>query len=63
MNSSAQEEAIKHLEHAKSTRHRGGDSIKLVTEGIRGKSASEKLTAVLCRLLISFWCFTAAISG
>ena len=44
MNSSAQEEAIKHLEHAKSARHRGGDSTKLVTKGIRGKSASEKLT-------------------
>lgn len=51
MNSSAQEEAIKHLEHAKmhfdeglSARHRGGDSTKLVTKGVRGKSASEKLT-------------------
>ena len=41
-----------------SARHRGGDSTKLVTKGIRGKSASEKLTAVLFRLLIIFWCFT-----
>ncbi|KAF5743274.1 Zinc finger FYVE domain-containing protein 26 isoform 3 [Tripterygium wilfordii] len=51
MNSSLQEEAIKHLEHAKmhfdeglSARYKGGDSTKLVTKGIRGKSASEKLT-------------------
>ncbi|KAJ9702451.1 hypothetical protein PVL29_004268 [Vitis rotundifolia] len=51
MNSSSQEEAIKHLEHAKmhfdeglSARHKAGDSTKLVTKGIRGKSASEKLT-------------------
>uniref|UniRef100_A0A2P2L9N6 Uncharacterized protein LOC105638290 n=1 Tax=Rhizophora mucronata TaxID=61149 RepID=A0A2P2L9N6_RHIMU len=51
MNSSSQEEAVKHLEHAKmhfdeglSARHKGGDSTKLVTKGVRGKSASEKLT-------------------
>ncbi|XP_062164447.1 uncharacterized protein LOC133871099 isoform X3 [Alnus glutinosa] len=51
MNSSTQEEAIKYLEHAKmhfdeglSARHRGGHSTKLVTKGVRGKSASEKLT-------------------
>ncbi|KAI4316248.1 hypothetical protein L6164_024246 [Bauhinia variegata] len=51
MNSSSQEEAIKHLEHAKihfdeglSARYKGGDSTKLVTKGLRGKSASEKLT-------------------
>ncbi|KAK9274384.1 hypothetical protein L1049_019198 [Liquidambar formosana] len=51
INSSSQEEAIKHLEHAKmhfdeglSARHKAGDSTKLVTKGIRGKSASEKLT-------------------
>ncbi|VVA15000.1 Hypothetical predicted protein [Prunus dulcis] len=51
MNSSLQEEAIKHLENAKmhfdealSARYKGGDSTKLVTKGVRGKSASEKLT-------------------
>ncbi|KAJ7958696.1 Zinc finger FYVE domain protein [Quillaja saponaria] len=51
MNSNSQEEAIKHLENAKmhfdeglSERHKGGDSTKLVTKGIRGKSASGKLT-------------------
>ncbi|XP_004303436.1 PREDICTED: uncharacterized protein LOC101291736 [Fragaria vesca subsp. vesca] len=53
MNSSLQEEAIKHLENSKmhfdealSARYRGGDSTKLVTKGVRGKgkSASEKLT-------------------
>ncbi|GAV76003.1 hypothetical protein CFOL_v3_19478 [Cephalotus follicularis] len=51
MNSSLQEEAIKHLEHAKmhfdeglSARYKGGESTKLVTKGARGKSASEKLT-------------------
>lgn len=51
MNSSSQEEAIRHLEHAKmhfdeglSARHKGGESTKLVTKGLRGKSASEKLT-------------------
>ncbi|GFZ08428.1 hypothetical protein Acr_20g0002360 [Actinidia rufa] len=51
MNSSLQEEAIKHLENAKmhfdeglSARYKAGDSTKLVTKGIRGKSASEKLT-------------------
>ncbi|XP_030548723.1 uncharacterized protein LOC115753985 isoform X2 [Rhodamnia argentea] len=51
MNSSTQEEAIKHLEHAKmhfdeglSARYKGGDSTKVVTKGLRGKSASEKLT-------------------
>lgn len=51
MNSCSQEEAIRHLEHAKmhfddglSARHKGGESTKLVTKGLRGKSASEKLT-------------------
>ncbi|XP_050366910.1 uncharacterized protein LOC126785311 isoform X2 [Argentina anserina] len=51
MNSSLQEEAIKHLENSKmhfdealSARSKGGDSTKLVTKGVRGKSASEKLT-------------------
>ncbi|KAH7840144.1 hypothetical protein Vadar_013191 [Vaccinium darrowii] len=51
MNSSSQEEAIKHLENAKmhfddglSARYKAGDSTKLVTKGIRGKSASEKLS-------------------
>lgn len=51
MNSSSQDEAVKHLEHAKmhfdeglSARYKTGDSTKLVTKGIRGKSASEKLT-------------------
>ncbi|KAK4796426.1 hypothetical protein SAY86_028752 [Trapa natans] len=51
MNSSTQDEAIKHLEKAKmhfdeglSARHKGGDSTKLVTKGLRGKSASEKLS-------------------
>ncbi|MED6221749.1 hypothetical protein PIB30_057762 [Stylosanthes scabra] len=51
VNSSSQEEAIRHLEHAKmhfdeglSARHKSGESTKLVTKGLRGKSASEKLT-------------------
>eukprot|EP00257_Ricinus_communis_P015242 XP_015573117.1 uncharacterized protein LOC8271234 [Ricinus communis] len=51
MNSSSQEEAVKHLENAKihfddglSARHKSGDSTKLVIKGVRGKSASEKLT-------------------
>ncbi|KAJ4959547.1 hypothetical protein NE237_026658 [Protea cynaroides] len=51
MNSSFQDEAIKHLEHAKmhfeeglSARHRAGESTKLISKGVRGKSASEKLT-------------------
>ncbi|XP_058202196.1 uncharacterized protein LOC131316773 isoform X2 [Rhododendron vialii] len=51
MNSSSQEEAIKHLENAKmhfddglSARYKTGDSTKLVTKGIRGKSASGKLS-------------------
>lgn len=51
MNSCLQDEAIKHLEHAKmhfeeglSARFKAGDSTKLVTKGIRAKSASEKLT-------------------
>ncbi|XP_031125569.1 uncharacterized protein LOC116027922 [Ipomoea triloba] len=51
MNSSSQEEAIRHLEHAKmhfddglSARSKAGESTKLVTKGGRGKSASEKLT-------------------
>ncbi|XP_027180766.1 uncharacterized protein LOC113779395 [Coffea eugenioides] len=51
MNSSSQEEAIKHLEHAKmhfdeglSARYKSVDSTKVVTKGIRGKTASEKLS-------------------
>ncbi|XP_010472597.1 PREDICTED: uncharacterized protein LOC104752215 [Camelina sativa] len=51
MNSTTQEGAVRHLEHAKAhfeealtVRHRGSDSKKLVTKGIRGKSASEKLS-------------------
>ncbi|KAJ6913569.1 hypothetical protein NC651_015947 [Populus alba x Populus x berolinensis] len=51
MNSFSQEEAVKHLENAKmhfdeglSARYKGGDSTKVVTKGVRGKSASEKLT-------------------
>ncbi|KAE8665552.1 Zinc finger FYVE domain-containing protein 26 isoform 2 [Hibiscus syriacus] len=51
MNSSSQEEAIRHLEHAKrhfdeglSARYKGGESTKLVMKSVRGKSASEKLT-------------------
>ncbi|KAM7490346.1 hypothetical protein LguiA_033267 [Lonicera macranthoides] len=51
MNSSSQEEAIKHLENAKmhfdeglSARYKAGDSTKLVAKGSRGKSASEKLS-------------------
>ncbi|XP_057959328.1 uncharacterized protein LOC131151883 [Malania oleifera] len=51
MNSSLQEEAVRHLEHAKmhfeeglSARYKTGDSTKLVTKGVRGKNASEKLT-------------------
>uniref|UniRef100_A0A7N0VLB1 ZFYVE26-like TPR repeats domain-containing protein n=1 Tax=Kalanchoe fedtschenkoi TaxID=63787 RepID=A0A7N0VLB1_KALFE len=51
MNASSLEEAIKHMEHAKmhfeeglSARHRAGESTKVVTKGVRGKSASEKLT-------------------
>ncbi|KAK4364946.1 hypothetical protein RND71_016304 [Anisodus tanguticus] len=51
MNSSSQEEAIRHLENAKmhfqeglSARHKAGESTKLIIKGSRGKSASEKLT-------------------
>ncbi|XP_072966910.1 uncharacterized protein [Typha angustifolia] len=51
MNSSSQEEAIKHLEHAKmhfeealSARHKTIEATKLVSKTVRGKSASEKLT-------------------
>ncbi|XP_065850998.1 uncharacterized protein [Euphorbia lathyris] len=51
MNSSSQEEAVKHLEHAKihfdeglSARYKGGESTKVVTKGVRGKSALGKLT-------------------
>ncbi|KAK9698114.1 hypothetical protein RND81_08G083600 [Saponaria officinalis] len=51
MNSQSQEDAVKHLENAKmhfdeglSARYRAGESIKQVGKGIRGKSASEKLT-------------------
>ncbi|KAK9149468.1 hypothetical protein Scep_008225 [Stephania cephalantha] len=51
MNSSSQEEAIRHLDRAKmhfdeglSARHRAGETTKSVSRGSRGKSASEKLT-------------------
>lgn len=51
MNSSSQEEAIKHLEHAKnhfeeglSARHRAGEALKVVSKTVRGKSASGKLS-------------------
>ncbi|KAD3641724.1 hypothetical protein E3N88_30948 [Mikania micrantha] len=51
VNSSALDEAIKHLENAKihfdealSARYKSGGSTKVVTKGIRGKSASQKLT-------------------
>ncbi|CAN6456405.1 unnamed protein product [Victoria cruziana] len=51
MNSCAQEEATKHLENAKlhfeeglSARHRAGESIKLLSKSMRGKSASVKLS-------------------
>ncbi|VVB09017.1 unnamed protein product [Arabis nemorensis] len=51
MNSTSQEEAVGHLEHAKAhfdealtARHRGSDSRKIVTKGVRGKGASEKLS-------------------
>lgn len=33
-----------HFDEGLSARHRGGHSTKLVTKGVRGKSASEKLT-------------------
>ncbi len=33
-----------HFDEGLSARHRGGDSTKLVTKGVRGNSASEKLT-------------------
>ncbi|KAF3778358.1 hypothetical protein EJ110_NYTH43674 [Nymphaea thermarum] len=51
MNSCSQEEATKHLENAKlhfeeglSARHRAGESAKLVSKSMRGKSASIKLS-------------------
>ncbi|KAF9615535.1 hypothetical protein IFM89_024162 [Coptis chinensis] len=51
MNSSPLEEAVGHLENAKmhfdeglSARHKAGESTKVVPKGVRGKSASEKLT-------------------
>ncbi|KFK32552.1 hypothetical protein AALP_AA6G257700 [Arabis alpina] len=51
MNSTSQEEAVRHLEHAKAhfeealtARHRGSESKKVVTKGVRGKGASEKLS-------------------
>lgn len=33
-----------HFDEGLSARHKGGESTKLVTKGLRGKSASEKLT-------------------
>ncbi|KAI3501756.1 hypothetical protein L1887_29761 [Cichorium endivia] len=51
VNSSVLDESIKHLENAKmhfdealSERYKTGGSTKLVTKGIRGKTASQKLT-------------------
>lgn len=51
INSSSQDEAVRHLENAKmhfdeglSARHKAGESTKLVPKGVRGRSASEKLT-------------------
>ncbi|KAL2897846.1 hypothetical protein RDABS01_039628 [Bienertia sinuspersici] len=51
MNSLSQEDAVKHLENAKmhfddglTARQKAGETTKLVGKGIRGKSASEKLT-------------------
>lgn len=51
INSSSQDDAIRHLENAKmhfdeglSARHKVGESTKLVPKGVRGKSASGKLT-------------------
>ncbi|GAB4854205.1 hypothetical protein Ancab_022789 [Ancistrocladus abbreviatus] len=51
MNSSSLEDAVRHLEHAKmhfdeglSARYKAGETSKLVTMGVRGRSASEKLT-------------------
>ncbi|XP_064990639.1 uncharacterized protein LOC135628052 isoform X1 [Musa acuminata AAA Group] len=52
MNSCSQDEAIKHLEHAKihfdeglSARHRAaGEATRVVSKSVRGKSASEKLS-------------------
>ncbi|XP_024993509.1 uncharacterized protein LOC112527248 isoform X2 [Cynara cardunculus var. scolymus] len=51
VNSSVLDESIKHLENAKmhfdealSARYKSGGSTKLVTKGVRGKSASQKLT-------------------
>ncbi|KAJ8763794.1 hypothetical protein K2173_003576 [Erythroxylum novogranatense] len=51
MNSSSQEAAVKHLEHARmhfddalSARSKGSDLTKLVTKGVRGKGAFEKLS-------------------
>ncbi|KAJ0232457.1 Zinc finger FYVE domain protein [Hirschfeldia incana] len=51
MNSTTQEEAVRHLEHAKAhfeealtARHRGSDSKKLVPKGVRGKGVNEKLS-------------------
>ncbi|CAN8284290.1 unnamed protein product [Cochlearia groenlandica] len=51
MNSTTQEEAVRHLEHGKAhfeealtARHRSSESKKLVIKGVRGKGASEKLS-------------------
>lgn len=51
MNCFSQDEAVKHLEHAKShfeeglsARHRPGEATKLASKAVRGKSAAEKLT-------------------
>lgn len=59
MNSSSQEEAIKHLERAKlhfdeglSARYKAGDSTKLVTKGVRGKLTEEGLVKFSARVSI-----------
>jgi zinc finger FYVE domain-containing protein 26 len=51
INSSHQEQALKHLEHAKmhfeeglSARHKAGEAVKGIAKAMRGKSASEKLS-------------------
>lgn len=60
-----------HFDEGLSARYKGGDSTKVVTKGLRGKSASEKLTEeglvkfsarvaiqvniYFCFLVVSFW--------
>ncbi|XP_052210694.1 uncharacterized protein LOC127813651 [Diospyros lotus] len=59
MNSSSQDEAIKHLENAKvhfeeglSARYKAGDSTRLVTRGIREKLTEEGLVKLSARVAI-----------